>query len=117
VLIRAEPLLIGELLRNLIENAIAYAGKGAEVTVRVENENGTVRLDVEDNGPGIPPESRQVVRQRFARGGRGEAPGMGLGLPIVEEIAGLFGGHLTLGEGPDGKGLKASVTFLAALSA
>ncbi len=116
-LIRAEPLLIGELLRNLIENAIAYAGKGAEVTVRVENEEGTVRLDVEDNGPGIPPENRQVVRQRFARGGRGEAPGMGLGLPIVEEIAGLFGGHLTLGEGPDGKGLKASVTFPAAISA
>jgi two-component system sensor histidine kinase TctE len=114
VLIRAEPLLIGELLRNLIENAIAYAGKGAEVTVRVGTEDDTVRLDVEDNGPGIPPEKRQVVRQRFARGGRGEAPGMGLGLPIVEEIAGLFGGHLTLGEGPDGKGLKASVTFPAA---
>lgn len=114
-LIRAEPLLIGELLRNLIENAIAYAGKGAEVTVRVETEDSNVRLDVEDNGPGIPPENRQVVRQRFARGGRGEAPGMGLGLPIVEEIAGLFGGHLTLGEGPDGKGLKASVTFPAAI--
>ncbi|MDW5315671.1 sensor histidine kinase [Rhizobium sp. PL01] len=115
-LIRAEPLLIGELLRNLIENAIAYAGKGAEVTVRVETETNGVRLDVEDNGPGIPPENRQVVRQRFARGGRGQAPGMGLGLPIVEEIAGLFGGHLALGEGPEGKGLKASVTFPAAVS-
>jgi two-component system sensor histidine kinase TctE len=116
-LIRAEPLLIGELLRNLIENAIAYAGKGAEVTVRVKTEKDGVRLDVEDNGPGIPPENRQVVRQRFARGGRGQAPGMGLGLPIVEEIAGLFGGHLNLGEGPDGNGLKASVTFPAAVSA
>jgi two-component system sensor histidine kinase TctE len=57
------------------------------------------------------------VRQRCARGGRGQAPGMGLGLPIVEEIAGLFGGHLNLGEGPEGKGLKASVTFPAAISA
>ncbi len=113
-LIRAEPLLIGELLRNLIENAIAYAGKGAEVTVRVETEKNGVRLDVEDNGPGIPLENRQVVRQRFARGGRGQAPGMGLGLPIVEEIAGLFGGHLNLSEGPEGRGLKASVTFPAA---
>ncbi|WP_438751273.1 sensor histidine kinase [Pararhizobium sp. O133] len=116
-LIQAEPLLIGELLRNLIENAIAYAGKGAEVTVRVAAQPTEIRLDVEDNGPGIPPENRQVARQRFARGGRGEAPGMGLGLPIVEEIAGLFGGHLTLGEGPDGRGLKASVTFPAAVSA
>ncbi len=116
-LIRAEPLLIGELLRNLIENAIAYAGNGAEVTVRVTAQPTGIQLDVEDNGPGIPPDGRQVARQRFARGGRGEAPGMGLGLPIVEEIAGLFGGHLTLGEGPDGRGLKASVTFPAAMAA
>ena len=72
-LIRAEPLLIGELLRNLIENAIAYAGRGTEVTVRVENHATTVLLEVEDNGPGIPPEKRQVVRQRFARGGHGDA--------------------------------------------
>jgi two-component system sensor histidine kinase TctE len=110
-LIRAEPLLIGELLRNLIENAIAYAGRGTEVTVRVEAKGETVRLDVEDNGPGIPLDKRQSVRQRFARGGGGQAPGMGLGLPIVEEIADLFGGLLTLGEGTGGKGLKASVIF------
>ncbi|QND46557.1 sensor histidine kinase (plasmid) [Rhizobium lusitanum] len=107
--IRAEPLLIGELLRNLIENAIAYAGRGTEVTVRVEAKGETVRLDVEDNGPGIPLDKRQGVRQRFARGESGQAPGMGLGLPIVEEIAGLFGGSLTLGEGAGGTGLKASV--------
>lgn len=113
-LIRAEPLLVGELLRNLIENAIAYAGRGAEVTVRVRADAGTVRLDVEDNGPGIPPAGRQVARQRFARGDRGEAPGMGLGLPIVEEIAALFGGRLTLEDGRDGRGLKASVRFPAA---
>ncbi len=113
-LIRAAPLLIEELLRNLIENAIAYAGRGAEVTVRVKTAGAKVLLDVEDNGPGIPLAERQVARQRFARGGRGEAPGMGLGLPIVEEIAGLFGGHLTLGDGPDGKGLKASISFPAA---
>lgn len=110
-LIRAEPLLIGELLRNLIENAIAYAGRGTEVTVRVEAKGDTVCLDVEDNGPGIPLDKRQGVRQRFARGGGGQASGMGLGLPIVEEIAGLFGGSLTLGEGAGGKGLKASVIF------
>ena len=113
--IRAEPLLIGELLRNLIENAIAYAGRGSVVTVRVTADDRSVRLDVEDNGPGIAPENREVARQRFARGDRGEAPGaspgMGLGLPIVEEIAGLFGGQLSLADGPDGRGLKASVVF------
>ncbi|WP_047465279.1 sensor histidine kinase [Rhizobium rhizogenes] len=109
--IRAEPLLIGELLRNLIENAVAYAGRGADVTVRVETQDGTVCLDVEDNGPGIPPDKRQSVRQRFARGSDGQAPGMGLGLPIVEEIADRFGGSLSLGEGAGGKGLRASVIF------
>ena len=110
-MIRAEPLLIGELLRNLAGNAIAYAGKGAEVTVRVCRNGETVALEVEDNGPGIPPEKLEAVRQRFSRGNDSGAPGAGLGLPIVEEIANLFNASLTLANGPDGKGLKASVTF------
>lgn len=111
VSIAAEPLLIGELLRNLIENAIVYAGRGAEVTVRVTVANEAARLEVEDNGPGIPPQKRQIARQRFARGGDNDAPGMGLGLPIVEEIASLFAGKVELSDGRDGRGLKVSVTF------
>ncbi|TCM54912.1 two-component system sensor histidine kinase TctE [Rhizobium sp. PP-F2F-G48] len=115
--IAAEPLLIGELLRNLVENALAYAGQGAEVTVRVGHAAGVVLLDVEDNGPGIPPERLPAVRQRFARG-ESEAPGLGLGLPIVEEIAVRFEGRLSLGpavtaEGKADHGLKARVTFPA----
>jgi len=109
--IRAEPLLIGELLRNLIENGISYAGRNAEITARIIDAADTVLLEVEDNGPGIAPERRQMVRQRFARGGESQAPGMGLGLPIVEEIAGLFGGKLTLSEGTNGAGLKVTVVF------
>ncbi|MDX3927568.1 MAG: sensor histidine kinase N-terminal domain-containing protein [Shinella sp.] len=108
--VRAEPLLFEELLRNLVENAIAYAGHGAEVTVRVLSCDET-RLEVEDNGPGIAPEHYATVRQRFARGDHSNAPGMGLGLPIVEEIAELFGGRLTLATGTSGKGLRAIVTF------
>lgn len=112
--VRAEPLLIGELLRNLAGNAIAYAGKGAEVTVRISETDDTVRLDVEDNGPGIPSDKLAAVRQRFSRGSDAGAPGAGLGLPIVEEIAGLFNAALTLEPGTDGTGLKASVTFAKA---
>ncbi len=109
--VRAEPLLFGEMLRNLIENAIAYAGPGAEVTVSVRAEGDGTSLQVVDNGPGIPAERRAEVLQRFARGGTGDAPGMGLGLPIVQEIAALFGATLALEDNPDGRGLRATITF------
>lgn len=105
----AEPLLIGELLGNLISNAIAYAGSDTEVTVRVLARPDGVCLEVEDDGPGIPPEKLASVRQRFSRGEKGE--GAGLGLPIVEEIARLFAGRLDLAQGSSGRGLKATVTF------
>jgi two-component system sensor histidine kinase TctE len=110
-LVRAEPLLIGELLRNLVGNAIAYAGTGAEVTVRISGAPDAVRLEVEDNGPGIAATRLDAVRQRFSRGTDTTTPGAGLGLPIVEEICELFNARLDLGAGGDGRGLKAVVTF------
>lgn len=110
---RAEPLLFGEMLRNLIENAIAYAGPGSEVTVSVKAEAGRTSLQVVDNGPGIPADRRAEVLQRFARGGLGDAPGMGLGLPIVQDIAALFGATLALEDNPGGRGLCATITFPA----
>lgn len=110
--IRAEPLLVGELLKNLIGNALLYAGRGAEVTVRVESRDHSVLLEVEDNGPGIPPELREAALKRFRRGGE-EAPGTGLGLPIVEEIAALYGGTMRLEEGDGGRGLKVVASFPA----
>ncbi|MDM9620718.1 sensor histidine kinase [Rhizobium sp. S96] len=113
-MIRAEPLLIGELLRNLVGNAIAYAGSGAEVTVRIHSADEMVRLEVEDNGPGIAPEKLAAVRQRFSRGNDSATPGAGLGLPIVEEIAALFNATLALEPAFDGKGVKATVAFFRA---
>jgi len=118
VRVALEPILIGELVKNLVANAILYAGAGAEVTVSVSaGEDGAV-LEVEDNGPGIPPERRETVLKRFERGEAGShgegRTGTGLGLPIVEEIARLHGAGLSLGEGRDGRGLKVSITFLLA---
>jgi len=109
--VEAEPLLLRELLGNLISNAIAYAGRGSEITVRVRKIDGRACLEVEDNGIGIPPEKRAVVRQRFARGEGNVAPGAGLGLAIVEEIATLFKAELVLEDGAGGQGLKASIRF------
>ena len=109
--VEAEPLLLRELLGNLISNAIAYAGRGSEITVRVRKIDGRAYLEVEDNGIGIPAEKRAVVRQRFARGEGNVAPGAGLGLAIVEEIATLFKAELVLEDGAGGQGLKASIRF------
>lgn len=108
-MVRAEPLLLGEMVRNLIGNALAYAGRGAEITVRVLAEE-SVRLEVEDNGPGIASGDIEKVRQRFSRGGQ-SSPGAGLGIPVVEEIAALFGGALSLETPAGGKGLLARVTI------
>ncbi|GGF92297.1 histidine kinase [Rhizobium wenxiniae] len=109
-----EPILIGELVKNLVSNALLYAGAGAEVTVRVGTQQGATFVEVEDNGPGIPPERRETVLRRFERGdtsGQGR-PGTGLGLPIVDEIARLHGASLGLEDGSEGRGLKVRVTFL-----
>lgn len=111
--VRAEPLLLRELLRNLVENALAYAGRGAEVTVRVRPGVDALWLEVEDDGPGIPPGRRAGLRQRFARAGGGE--GHGLGLSIVEEIAAVFGATVTLEDGagrtPGRPGLRVRIRF------
>jgi two-component system sensor histidine kinase TctE len=102
--IRAEPLLIGEMLRNLIGNAIAYAGKGAEVTVRITQQRDAVRLEVEDNGPGIPPEKLDAVRSAFRAATRhGKRPAPVLACRSSRRSR-LVQCRLTLEPGPDGKG-------------
>src|SRR5690606_22071659 len=109
--IAAEPLLLGELLKNLITNGLLYAGRGAEMTVRVTREGGRAILEVEDNGPGIPPDRRDAVMRRFDRGVRADDSGSGLGLPIVEEIASLHGAAMELLEGENGRGLRVRIGF------
>lgn len=113
VTVQADSMLLGELLHNLIDNVIAYAGRGAEATVRVRRIEHRAVLEVEDNGPGIPDEMLAEVRRRFIRGDGGK-PGAGLGLPVVEEIAALFGGMLSLSRPGIGRGLLARVDFPSA---
>ena len=107
----AEPLLLGELLKNLIANGLSYAGRSSEITVRVLSTGGQAVLEVEDNGPGIPQDKRDAVLRRFDRGARADASGTGLGLPIVEEIARLHGAALKLQDGINGRGLCVRVSF------
>ena len=109
--VSAEPLLLGELLKNLITNGLLYAGRGAEMTVRVLCAGQRAVLEVEDNGPGIPRDRRDMVLRRFDRGSRADASGSGLGLPIVEEISTLHAAEMELLEGAAGRGLRVRISF------
>lgn len=101
---------LAELTSNLIENAVLYTQSGGNVTVRVSNGNG-VRLTVQDNGPGIPIEERERVFERFYRVLGTEAPGSGLGLPIVKEIAAAHKAKVEIESGVLGVGTCVTVTF------
>jgi two-component system sensor histidine kinase TctE len=109
--IRANAVLVQELLGNLIDNALRYTPPGGRVTVRVEACGDRARLSVEDNGPGIPPAERSRVFDRFQRLGESGTEGCGLGLAIVREIAELHGARIDLGEGPDNRGTRVRVDF------
>jgi two-component system OmpR family sensor kinase len=99
------------LLVNLIDNAIRYTPAGGTVDVAVARVDGAPALIVEDNGPGIPPEARERVFDRFVRLESTEATGSGLGLAIVRQIADRHRASITLGEGRDGRGLRVIVRF------
>jgi two-component system sensor histidine kinase QseC len=109
-----DPDLLALLLRNLVDNAVRYTQRGGEVSVALERQADGVVLAVSDNGPGIPPGERERVGQRFYRVlGSGES-GSGLGLSIVQRICALHGARLVLADGPQGRGLRASVLLPAA---
>lgn len=101
---------LAELTSNLIENAVIYTQSGGNITVRVSNGD-AVRLMVQDNGPGIPAEEREKVFERFYRVLGTAAPGSGLGLPIVQEIATAHKATVEISECTSGKGTKVTVTF------
>lgn len=111
VLVRADPVLVREALRNLVENALRHAR--AIVTVRTSTGEAGTACEVEDDGPGMPASARERAGERFFRAGRSVSDGAGLGLAIVQEIAALHEGALELGEAPSG-GLLARLTLPAA---
>jgi signal transduction histidine kinase len=78
---------------NLLSNAIKYAPVGSAVTLRVTSAGGAAQIEVSDDGPGILPEERERIFEPFHRA-PGAAPGAGLGLAIVREIARRHGGSV-----------------------
>jgi signal transduction histidine kinase len=93
------------VIANLLDNAARYGGGATSVSLRRVDEG--VQVAVEDEGPGIPPDERELVFSRFARGGgagrRGSGDGVGLGLALVAEHVRLHGGRVWVEDRPDGK--------------
>src|SRR5262249_40883523 len=101
--VQGVPLLLRELIANLVDNAIRYTPAGGAVTVSLHDDAGCVRLDVEDSGPGIPVHERERVFERFYRLAETAAQeGSGLGLAIVREIAMSCGAQVQLLDRPGG---------------
>jgi Na+/proline symporter/nitrogen-specific signal transduction histidine kinase len=102
-LLRADPDRLLQVVLNLLSNAAKFvpAGRG-RVDVRLSLHEGGLRVQVQDNGPGVPPEQQALVFEKFRQGGDAayRPQGTGLGLPISRRIVEHFGGRLWLRSEP-----------------
>jgi two-component system sensor histidine kinase TctE len=117
-LMDGNPTLLQEMTRNLVDNAINYSGRGGVVTARVlfDRFSGVQILQVEDNGPGIPENERELVLQPFYRALGTNVDGSGLGLAIVHEIAQQHGALVMMEDAhaeSQRRGLRVSIRFAA----
>jgi two-component system sensor histidine kinase TctE len=109
--VSGDALLLREALANLVHNAVEYTPQGGRVTVTTGQRNDCAFLEVEDDGPGIPPAEWGPVMERFYRVPGTSGTGSGLGLSIVREIALAHGAEMTIGAGAHGRGCKVGLTF------
>ena len=110
--VAGDPLLLRELLGNLMDNALRYGRRDGVVTVSLESGPHTgVVLAVSDDGIGVPEHLWPRLGERFFRVHGDRRDGSGLGLAIVREIAGRHGAVVGFGPGLYGRGLRAEVRF------
>lgn len=115
-----DPDQLRQVLLNLTRNALVHTPPGSPVTVSVERAGDSVRLEVRDEGPGLPTDDGDALFERFWRAdnvarGRGPA-GAGLGLAIVHGIVTAHGGTVGAGNAPDGRGARFTVDLPAGAS-
>ncbi len=104
-------LMLGELFKNLIDNAITYTPENGQVWVRLITTPAEVRIHIDDTGPGIPPEWRERVFEPFVRLPEACCDGSGLGLAIAREIAQRHRAQLVIGVPDSGQGTRVTVSF------
>jgi len=104
---------LGQILRNLLDNAVKFSPAGGSVRIRIDRRDGKPSLAVEDDGPGIPLAEQDRIFQRFYQVDRSRSkvrPGTGLGLAIVKHLTQLHGAEVTVTSQP-GRGSAFRVTF------
>ena len=109
--LRADKLLISEVLKNLIDNAIGYSPANTAITVRVYIRENKIIIEVEDQGFGIPESELDRVFERFYRTSGTQVDGCGLGLAIVKDIVESHSGKIELINRTENKGLTARVSL------
>ena len=113
VVLRVDEAALAVLLRNLLGNALRHTPPGGQVRVGVREEASVIDLTVEDSGPGIAPDERARVLDRFYRVPGTPGHGSGLGLAIVRAIAERHGAALTLDASPTLGGLRVMLRWPA----
>lgn len=109
----ADPVRLGQLLRNLVSNAARYSPAGAPIELVGEiSGDDHYRIQVVDRGPGIPVAERARLLDPYTRGSStGDEPGTGLGLYIARRLAAAHDGTLELHDGTDGVGTTVKLTL------
>jgi two-component system sensor histidine kinase TctE len=100
--VEGDGTMLREMVVNLVDNALRYGRIGGVVTVSVQRDGASARLQVEDDGPGITEAERGPVFERFYRIMGTQSEGSGLGLAIVREVVDGAGGTIELSEAPRG---------------
>jgi len=94
-LVRLDPVLVGQVLSNLLENAAKYSAAGQPIDIWIRRVDGEVSVSVADRGPGVPPELRERIFDKFYRVDRqGHPSGTGLGLSICKGIVEAHHGRI-----------------------
>jgi two-component system OmpR family sensor kinase len=96
---------------NLLDNSLRYTPAGGHIRIRAAVQDNLARIQVWDEGCGLPPEDLERVFERFYRASAGESDGSGLGLATVEALVRQLGGHVSLENRLDHAGLVATVTL------
>ena len=101
------------MIANLVDNALNYVPHGGVITLRSYQKDDQGIIEVEDNGPGIPPGERESVFGRFYRLAPAQTAGSGLGLSIVREIARGLGGRVCILTPSSGQGCLVRIEQLS----
>ncbi len=112
--VTADPERLAQVIVNLVSNSVKYSPEQTRITIAAHNGRRTVRVDVSDEGPGIPPAERRRIFEPFYQAGSSaghSVSGAGLGLTICKGIVEAQGGRIWVGRPPEGQGARLSFTL------